>query len=110
MKKLLLAFLLSLSLSSCAVLQSKEVAVGCRVADATSTYYLIAQKGLTEANPLMKALIGLGWPAFFAVQAGVIWFWWTYWDDIGEDIQPIVTVASCLPVVNNAQYLGHVPE
>jgi len=72
MKKLLIA--LPFFLSSCAIMQSKEVATGCRVADSAVTKYATTH-GFIETNPAIKFLLGgASSTGFFIAQGAFIWY------------------------------------
>lgn len=92
MRSLLLPLLL---LSGCAALQSKEIAIGCQVADAGTTMYA-KHIGAVEDNPLIpnnNVLV-----VFKAFIIALIWNQWDQMDDFGRGA---ITVISCLPVANN---------
>ena len=88
-------FPLILFLSSCGSVPSKEVAIGCQVADAGTTIYA-KHIGAIEDNPIVSnnnILIFL--------KVGMIALIETQWENLNDFGRWAVEVISCGPVINN---------
>lgn len=81
--------------SSCSILQSKEVAIGCQAADGATTIYA-KHLGAIEENPFIPNNNVL-----VALKALLIWLIASQWDDMTEFGHEAIVVISCAPVANN---------
>lgn len=104
MKKLFV-FLSFLSLVGCTtigdVATSKEVFVGCRVADLATTRYAMIHGAYEMSSFPVPILLVLN-----AVVSIWAWHTWDQYDNAGKSIANII---SCAPVVNNVNVIRSLP-
>lgn len=84
---------------------SRELAVGCQLADMATTVYALSH-GAVEANPLMAAL---GVPGIIAVKLLLAYLLWVYHDDIGDTAMTVVNAITCGVAVHNIGVIGSLP-
>lgn len=97
--KLMIPLILSivLSLTGCSILSSKEVTVGCQVADvATTTVALKA--GAIESNPILAAV---GLPGTIVLKGLLIYFLIKHYEEINKTALAAVNGVTCGTAVNN---------
>jgi len=100
-KSIIFLLVVSLSLQGCAVLSSKEMVVGCQVADVVTTKIALSH-GAVEANPIVAGVFNhAGWPAFILIKVIVT----LVLLEIREDNKEVVAAANvitCGAAINNA--------
>ena len=98
----LLALACALTLSGCAVLESKGAIVACQAADATTTLYAVSN-GAQEANPVVDWLLEhWGSTGFIATKVAVTLLFLKYYPDISSDLVILVNGLTCGAAAHNA--------
>ena len=84
-------------ISGCAALASKEAAIGCQMADITSTEYALRNPNAYETSPIQPQ--GLLYAIKFALSLFI--YYWDGWDDSPQAARILVAATGCYPVYNN---------
>lgn len=89
------AFTLAILLTGCSTLATKEVAIGCQVADIVTTYRAL-HMGAVELNPIPI-------PLLLAIKLGlIVWIWKSEtWDKESKVTRSAVSLLGCIPAINN---------
>jgi uncharacterized protein YceK len=97
---------LALLLSGCATLTdvketaaSKEATYACQLADVATTKVALVTGAGSEANPIMRGLLGHGFATFVAVKLGFAWL--LTQDQVPPEGRIVANTIACGAAINN---------
>lgn len=97
----MILLVLAVLLSGCAALASKPATVGCQAADTLTTVAAI-NRGATEANPIVKAVIDrFGIAGFVVAKTALTVALVAYADDMSQESKAVINGVTCAAAAHN---------